>query len=89
MNPEAYRNVAIPSALTARIEEAARIQHRPPSDVVRTALEQYLKNSSLPVSNSSGMRSPIEAAARMRQSRPGNTLPEGITLRELMTHGRA
>jgi predicted transcriptional regulator len=34
-------------------------------------------------------RTPAEAAARMRRSRPGNVLPEGMTVRDLMTYGRA
>lgn len=34
-------------------------------------------------------RTPAEAAARMRRSRPGNVLPEGITIRDLMSYRRA
>jgi hypothetical protein len=33
--------------------------------------------------------SPQEAAARMRAARPGNQLPEGVSIRDLMTYGRA
>jgi hypothetical protein len=33
--------------------------------------------------------SPQEAAARMRAARPDNQLPPGVTIRDLMTHGRA
>ena len=34
-------------------------------------------------------RTPAEAVARMRQARAGNVLPEGVTIRDLMTFGRA
>jgi hypothetical protein len=34
-------------------------------------------------------RTPSDAASRMRASRLGNVLPEGVSIRDLMTHGRA
>ena len=34
-------------------------------------------------------RTPAEAAARIRASRASNILPEGVDIRDLMTHGRA
>jgi hypothetical protein len=34
-------------------------------------------------------RTPAEAAARIRSSRPGNVLPEGVAIRDLINHGRA
>ena len=30
-----------------------------------------------------------EAAARLRERRKGTVLPDGVTIRDLMTHGRA
>ena len=80
----------IPPALVAQIEAAADEEHRTAADVIRDALERYLvqmhgRTNPTPAPR----RSPAEAAARMRARRIGNILPEGVSIRDLMTHGRA
>jgi hypothetical protein len=78
--------LAVPPALAAQLRAAAAKQHRQLPDVLRDAVELYLNQlRPLPLAQ----RSPAEAAARMRTSRPGNKLPDGITIRDLMTYGRA
>ena len=84
----------IPPALAAQIQAAADDEHRPAADVVREALERYLstgrKGTGLAhESPVPAKRPPAEALARMRERRKGNVLPEGVTIRDLMTHGRA
>jgi hypothetical protein len=77
---------AVPPALAAQLQAAAAKQHRQLRDVLRDAVELYLREfRPLPPAQ----RSPAEAAARMRESRPGNKLPDGVTIRDLMTYGRA
>jgi hypothetical protein len=54
--------------------------------VLRDAVESYLQ-ALQPLT--AARRSPAEAAARMRSSRAGNKLPEGVTIRDLLTYERA
>lgn len=54
----------------------------------RVALEA-LRHAADDLERAAGARTPAAAAARMRRSRAGNVLPDGVTIRELMTHGRA
>jgi hypothetical protein len=83
---ETPSDIAVPPALAARLAAAAAEQHRQLRDVLRDAVESYLR-ALQPLTPA--QRSPAEAAARMRASRPDNKLPEGVTIRDLMTYGRA
>jgi predicted transcriptional regulator len=86
MTSDTLSDLAVPPALAARLQEAAAAQHRPPREVLRDAVELYLREQRpFPPAH----RSPGEAAARIRRSRPGNKLPDGVTIRDLMTYGRA
>jgi hypothetical protein len=80
--------LVLPPALMAAVVAAADESHRSIGEIVREALESYLAQS-----RRSDMvfapRTPTEAAGRMRQRRAGNRLPDGTTIRDLMTHGRA
>jgi hypothetical protein len=80
-------DLAIPPALAARLQAAAEEQHRSARDVLRDALEGYLRTWRPLVS--SNRRSPAEAAARMMRARQGNVRLDDAALRELMTYGRA
>jgi hypothetical protein len=77
----------IPPALAAQLRAAADEQHRSARDVLRDALEEYLR--ALRPLAPANQRSPAEAAARMMQARQGNVRLDDAALRELMTHGRA
>jgi hypothetical protein len=96
MKPEPTSDIdlAIPSALVAEIRAAADDEHRPAAELVREALERYLADWRKATSladrgRTPSKRTPAEAAARLRELREGNVLPDGISLRDLMTHGRA
>jgi hypothetical protein len=77
----------IPPALAAQLRAAADEQHRSARDVLRDALEEYLR--ALRPLAPANQRSPAEAAARMMQARQGNVRLDDAALRELMTYGRA
>ena len=84
----------IPPALVAEIRAAAAAEHRPVAEVVQDALERYLaqrrKDASAARSETTlPRRTATEAAARLRERRKGTVLPDGVTIRDLMTHGRA
>jgi hypothetical protein len=78
---------AIPPTLAAQLQAAADEQHRSARDVLRDAVEGYLR-AWRPLASSSP-RSPAEAAARMMRARQGNARLDDAALRELMTYGRA
>jgi hypothetical protein len=81
-----HESETMPPALAARLAAVAAEQHRNLRDVLRDAVEMYLSELRPPTST----RSPAEAVARIRASRSGNTLPDGITtIRDLLTFGRA
>ena len=86
MRATLLRILLSPPALAARLAAAAADQHRQPRDVLRDAVESYLQ-ALQPLTPA--QRSPAEAVARMRSSRASNKLPEGVTIRDLMTYVRA
>jgi hypothetical protein len=89
--PGGATNLVIPPALAAAIQAAAEDEHRTTDDLVRDALERYLtdwRNRTGHGQKKAG-KTPVEAAARLRELRKGNVLPDGVTIRDLMTHGRA
>ena len=86
--------LTIPPALAKEFQSAAEVEQRPADELVREALERYLVERRLRSSVSgvfprTGRRTPAEAAARLREQRAGTVLPEGVTIKDLMTHGRA
>ncbi len=85
MKPTGEDNAfSLPPALLAEVEAAADEDHRAVSDVVRDALERYLSQThklAQPVAR----RTPAEAAARMRQQRKNTFLPDGVTIRDLLS----
>jgi Arc/MetJ-type ribon-helix-helix transcriptional regulator len=83
--------VVIPPSLVAEIQAAADADRRTAADLVRDALERYLadwRNRAINPPEKPRL-TPAQAAARLRESRKGNVLPDGVTIRDLMTHGRA
>lgn len=81
-------DLAIPPALAVRLQAAAEEQHRPAREVLRDALEGYLR-AWRPLTTPTTQRSPTEAAARMMRARQTNVRLDDAALRDLMTHGRA
>jgi hypothetical protein len=80
---------AIPPALLAEVEAAAELEHRPAVDLVKAALERYLAERQSAVETPVPKRTAAEAVERMLEQRKGNVLPEGVTIRRLLTYGRA
>jgi hypothetical protein len=76
-------------------EHAARVSGADPARLERAALEAVLRategdgREQHALAGIASDLSPQEAAARMRAARPGNQLPPGVSIRDLMTHGRA
>jgi hypothetical protein len=93
MKEDNHAKGLIPPALLAEIEAIAAVEHRPARDMVHEALERYLQEHQPLHSNVSAQlppkRTPQEAAARMLERRKHHKLPEGTTIRDLMTFGRA
>jgi len=94
MDSEAHTAaLSLPPALLAEVEAAAEQEYRPASDVVRDAVERYLTQSRRPVLAAQPGQAivPLTAAETVEwilEQRKGNVLPEGVTIRELMTYGR-
>ena len=76
-------------------EHAARVRGADPERLERAALEAVLRAAADGAQEQRAMDgfasdlSPQEAAVRMRAARPGNQLPPGVSIRDLMTYGRA
>lgn len=73
-------------------EHTARVSSVDPERLEQAALEAILRTADADRFAVVGIESkltPQEAAARMRAARPGNKLPPGVTIRDLMTYGRA
>ena len=83
-------NVAIPAGLLEQVRARAAAERRSAGDIVREAVEDYLHGHAPPQEQSDALhRSPQEAVARLLERRKHNVLPEGVTIRDLMTYGRA
>ena len=89
MSPDGSTALSIPADLVARIRAVAEEQDRPVPDVLYDAMALYSREDHPRREGARSGRSPAEAAARMRQARTGNVLPGDVSLRDLMTHGRA
>jgi len=77
----------IPAALLERVEALAQAEARTTSDIITEALEDYIEKRR--ASPAARKLSAQEAAAKLRELRKGTRLPAGMTLRELIDHGRA
>ena len=78
----------IPETLAARLTAAGAN----PEHLALMALQQaadQLERAQQAGAPKPPHRTPSDAASRMRASRPGNVLPEGVSIRDLLTHGRA
>ncbi len=80
--------VRIPEPLAARLA-AAGVNPEPLVLAALSHAADELERGQHAVPAEPPRRTPAEAAARMRAARTGNVLPEGITIRDLLTHGRA
>ena len=88
MKMQSHWEQLIPPSLLAEIEAQAAAEHRSASEMLREVVEDYLRERRGRSANISE-RTPKEAAARILDRRKRHVLPEGETIRELMTYGRA
>jgi hypothetical protein len=93
MEPTKPTDQLLPPALLAEVEAMALAEHRSAREMLREAVERYLQehrpSAGVDAMRPAVKRSPKEAAARMRERRQFHTLPEGMTIRDLMSYGRA
>jgi predicted DNA-binding protein len=83
---------SLPAALLAQVQAAALEEHRPTTEIVREAVERYLESrrdhGGASTENAARAEKGLAAAAQIRELRKGNILPEGVTIRDLITEGR-
>jgi hypothetical protein len=77
----------IPESLAARLRAAGASPEQVALDALQRAADD-LERGQPAASGLVQPRSPAAAAARIRLSRPGNVLPNGVSVRDLMTHWR-
>jgi hypothetical protein len=87
--------LAVPPDLLAEIQAEAKEEHRHAGDVLRDVIQLGLEerrraeHHAKTVPASTARMTPAEAVTRILKQRNGNVLPEGVTIRDLMTYGRA
>ncbi len=80
----------IPNDLLERVEELAAAEQRTSSDVLREAVQSYLHERRARIDAQIAPRRDLqEVVDRILESRKGRVPPEGETIRDLMTYGRA
>jgi predicted DNA-binding protein len=93
MKAESQAHDLIPPALLEQLEAMAAAEHRPARDMLREAVERYLRERRALAAAAerpfARELTPREAVARILELRKGNVLPEGVTIRDLMSYGRA
>jgi hypothetical protein len=85
-------SLAIPPDLLAEIQAEAEKENRSAGAVLRDLVERGLgerRRIDQQTQSAAAKPTPAEAVARILELRKGNVLPEGVTIRDLMTHGRA
>jgi len=70
----------------ARLAALAASAGRSPDDIVQEALALWQARE---MQHRKSKHSPAQAAARIRELRKGNILPEGETIKDLVSYGRA
>lgn len=80
--------VRIPDDLAARLAAVGASPERVALEALHRAADA-LERAHRETAGAGPRRTPAEAGARMRHARAGNVLPEGVTIRDLMTFGRA
>jgi predicted transcriptional regulator len=79
-------DIRLPPDQEARLAELAARAGRTPGEVVQEALALWQARQ-IPQGNVGC--SPAAAAARIRELRKGNALPEGETIKDIIDYGRA
>jgi hypothetical protein len=85
----------LPPALLQRVWDVAALEHRHASEVLRDAIENYVRDrhGSGPLAPQTHAPqpplTPDEIVALVFELRKGNELPEGETMKDLIEFGRA
>jgi predicted transcriptional regulator len=78
--------IRLPPDQEAQLAAVAAEAGRSPSEVVQEALTQWFAREP---NGRQKKTTPAEAAARIRELRKGNRLPDGDTIKDLINYGRA
>ncbi len=78
--------IRLPPDQEARLAALAAGAGRSPGEVVQEALALWQAHQ---VKRQQAKHTPAQAAARIRELRKGNLLPEGETIKHLINYGRA
>lgn len=89
MKPHNTDDLTISPALAAEIRAAAAATHRPAQEIVHEALEHYLAERQASTRPVLDAKARAAAGARMRERRKGRSLPEGMTIEDMIAYGRA
>jgi hypothetical protein len=90
----ASENTLIPAALLEQVKAMAEAESRSPGEILRDAIELYRRDHlalAEPVKDPAveAPCSPREAVARILERRRYRQMPDGMTIRDMMTLGRA
>jgi hypothetical protein len=77
----------MPTGWLAEVKALAAEEHRPVADLVREIVDRYIEERRSAVRIA--QHTPADAAARILELRKGNFLPDGETIKDLISHGRA
>jgi hypothetical protein len=93
MKTESHTQELIPPALLEQVEARAAAEHRPARDMVREAVEHYLHTHRKPTVSAppteAQRRAAWEAGERILARRKLHPMPEGETIKSLISFGRA
>ena len=81
--------ISLPSDQEARLAAVAASTGRSVDQLVREAVALWEERQAQQRQAAKPKHTPAEAAARIRELRKGNVLPEGETIKDLINYGRA
>jgi hypothetical protein len=89
MKSNTASDALLPPGLLSEILAAAEEEHREPRELVGEAVSRYLEGRRAQRAAFTATHTPAQAAARIRELRKGNILPPDVTIKDLISHGRA
>ena len=81
--------IRLPPEKEAHLAKLAASAGRSPDDIVQEGVALWEERRTEQLRTATPKHTPAEAAARIRELRKGVRLPEGVTIKELINHGRA
>jgi hypothetical protein len=90
MSSESPTDTLVPPDLLAEVRSAADEEHREPRELMCEAVTRYLEHRRVRRSVAAEPKhTSAEAAARILELRKGNLLLPGVTIKDLISFGRA